>query len=183
MLGRSEEIMLIGRVVAFDDQRAFGRLVDEYADALRAYLYNLCGRDASLAADLSQETFIKAYKSLRQFKGLAGFRTWLYRIAYNTFVDWSRQHHELLLDPDTGPPPEPEHDSADANQIVDLRHDLDRAMATLSPTERSLVLLFYYDDLPIKKIAKIMSLPEGTVKVYLSRAKSRMARFFNSPLT
>lgn len=59
--------------------------------------------------------------------------------------------------------------------IADRRMDVERAMAELTEVEQTLVLLFYYNDLPIKKVAAITELPEGTVKVYLSRARAKMA--------
>lgn len=57
-----------------------------------------------------------------------------------------------------------------------MRHDIEVGMRALSDIERTLVLLFYLEDRPIKEIVKITSLPEGTVKSYLSRAKSKMAQ-------
>lgn len=90
MLGKLEEISLIARCVAADDRHAFGRLVEEYQDALRRFIYNLCGGDAAMTDDIAQETFLKAYTSIRSFKGISRFKTWLYTIAYREFIDWRR---------------------------------------------------------------------------------------------
>lgn len=57
-----------------------------------------------------------------------------------------------------------------------LNHDIAVAMASLSESERTAVLLFYYDDRPLKEVSKIMDMPEGTVKSHLSRAKTKMAK-------
>lgn len=86
MLNKWEELRLIARCVAGDDRQAFGQLVEEYNDGLRRFLLNLTLGDASLTDDLAQETFIKVYLSLRSYQGIARFRTWLYRIAYNEFT-------------------------------------------------------------------------------------------------
>ncbi|MDE5838020.1 MAG: RNA polymerase sigma factor, partial [Paramuribaculum sp.] len=81
MLTKFEEISLIAKCVAADDRHAFGRLVDEYQESLRRFIFNLTGGDASLTDDIAQETFLKAYVSIRSFKGLARFKTRLYKIA------------------------------------------------------------------------------------------------------
>ncbi|MDE6175949.1 MAG: RNA polymerase sigma factor [Paramuribaculum sp.] len=175
MNSRAEELMLIGRVVAFDDRQAFARLVDLNTDSLRTYIFNLTGGDAVLTADISQETFLKAYLSLRGFKGLSSFRTWLYRIAYHEYLDWIRLAGSA---PETKQPLDTAGgiEAADNGaSLVEMRHDISIAMQALTPVERSLITLFYYNDQPIKKISSIMSMPEGTVKVYLRRAKEKMA--------
>lgn len=62
----------------------------------------------------------------------------------------------------------------------DIRHDIQVALNTLSPTERTLIILRYNEDRPIKEITRITGLPEGTVKVYLSRARTKMAKAMES---
>jgi RNA polymerase sigma-70 factor (ECF subfamily) len=57
--------------------------------------------------------------------------------------------------------------------------DVQRCLHALNETERSIVLLFYMDDRPLKEIAAIMQMPEGTVKSHLSRSKAKMAKVFN----
>lgn len=175
MLGRLEEISLIARCVAADDRRAFGRLVEEYQDGLRRFVFNLTGGDAALTDDLAQETFIKAYTSIRSFKGLSRFKTWLYTIAYREFVSYVRTQREQAGDIDEA------RSIADDSQCADggfeSGHDVAVALKALNEVERSLVLLFYMEDQPIKKIASITGLPEGTVKVYLARARTKMANY------
>ena len=72
-----------------DSRDAFGVLVSEYQSEIRRFFMNLTG-DAALSDDLSQETFIKAYTSIRSFRMMSRFRTWLYRIAYNEFYSYYR---------------------------------------------------------------------------------------------
>lgn len=180
MLSRIEEIKLIAQCVTTDNRRAFARLVDEYSPMVRNFLFRLTGCDAALTDDLSQETFLKAYSGLKSFKAIARFSTWLMSIAYNEFVDYTRRRHETLLPPETSAADFFSEGSDSDSRITELRHDLRTAMATLSPVERSLIVLFYYDDLPIKEICKITALPEGTVKSYLSRAKTKMAKLLKN---
>lgn len=175
MLSKWEELSLIARCVAGDDRRAFERLVIEYNDALRRFLLNLTLGDASLADDLAQDSFLKAYLSIRSFKGLASFKTWLYRIACNEYYAWRRSNHEVAVDVEY-PPPESDYVSSD--NVVEASIDVERCLKALSDAERTAVLLFYLEDRPIKEIARIMEMPDGTVKSHLHRAKIKMARQF-----
>ncbi|MDE6651024.1 MAG: RNA polymerase sigma factor [Paramuribaculum sp.] len=170
-----EEISLIAKCVAADDRHAFGRLVDEYQESLRRFIFNLTGGDASLTDDIAQETFLKAYVSIRSFKGLARFKTWLYKIAYREFLATRKEMVAGI---------EAAADVADSNlnpeREAESKHDVSVALNSLNETERTLVLLFYMEDQPIKKIASITDLPEGTIKVYLSRARTKMAKVLNA---
>ncbi len=174
MLTKFEELALIARCVTADDRRAFGRLVEEYQDGLRRFLYNLTGGDSIRTDDLAQETFLKAYSSLQNFKGIARFKTWLYRIAYNEFYSSERKNRGEDMAPlDNLPMANEIHCD---NTAIELRHDIEIGLKALSPPERTAILLFYMEDLPIKKIASIMSMPEGSIKSYLSRARIKMGR-------
>ncbi len=175
MLSKFDELKLIARCVAADDRNAFGRLVEEYQDGLRRFLLNLTLGDAALTDDLSQETFIKAYLSIRSFKGLSRFKTWLYRIAYNEFYSYMRKQREENEETADVPPDE----GYQCLNASDARMDLDVCMKALNETERTVVLLFYIEDQPIKKIADITSLPQGTIKSCLSRARVKMAEVLN----
>lgn len=177
MLSKIEEITLITRCVAADDRRAFERLVNEHSASVRNFLFRLTAGDAATADDLAQETFIKAYTRLRSFKAMARFRTWLLSIAYNEFVDYARKQRESRLPDDDATFADRRLGASDAgNRRTEMRHDIAVALAALNETERTLIVLFYLDDLPIKEICRITALPSGTVKSYLSRAKTKMAR-------
>ena len=97
MLNRFEELKLVAKCTLTDDRDAFGKLVEAYQSDIRRFFLNLTG-DACLSDDLAQETFIKAYISIGSFMGLARFKTWIYRIAYNEFYDWTRKRKEERLD-------------------------------------------------------------------------------------
>ena len=98
---RFEEIRLLALCMATDNREAFSRLVEMHQPGLRRFLLNLTGGDESLADDLAQETFIKAWLAIRSFHGLSGFRTWLYRIAINEFSTSRRRvSREALSDHD-----------------------------------------------------------------------------------
>ncbi len=174
MLNRLEEIALVTRCAAGDD-RAFEAIVNEHSAAIRNFLFRLTAGDASLTDNLAQETFIKAYTNMHLFKALSRLRTWLFRIAYNEFVDYARKRREERM-PENYDTEIIETSATDGEMTrIELRHDIKEAMKSLTDAERTLIALFYFEDLPIKEICKITSLPSGTVKCYLSRAKSKLA--------
>src|SRR6185295_9792302 len=87
---------LVARVLVNDDQHAFGELVRRHQSSVRGLLRQLTRSDLTLADDLAQEAFVRAYKNIRSFRGEARFSTWLYRIAYNCFREDARKRQELV---------------------------------------------------------------------------------------
>ena len=77
------DITLVTQAAAFGNKKAFDQLVRKYQSPIRRFFLNHTLGDVQLSDDLAQDTFIKAYISIGQFKGLANFKTWLFRIAYN----------------------------------------------------------------------------------------------------
>lgn len=173
MLKKIDELMLVAKCSLSDDREAFGILVGRYQSEIKRFFINLTG-DAALSDDLAQETFLKAYVGIRSFKGMAKFSTWIYRIAYNEFYDYCRKRKEEIITEDT-------HISDTGYEISgDTKMDVWKAVESLGEPERSIVVLFYIEDKPIKDIAKITSLPEGTVKSHISRAKSKLVNFLQN---
>ncbi|MBD5345775.1 MAG: RNA polymerase sigma factor [Bacteroides sp.] len=174
MLSRLQEISLIARCVAADDRRAFGQLVNAYSDPLRRFMLSLTKGDYALADDLAQETFIKAYLSIRSFEGVARFRTWLFRIAYNEFISHTRKAVPLQsLDNLTDLS-----DESDPSELPDTDNTittLEEAIQSLPPQHRATIQLYYYEKFSIARISTVTGIPEGTVKSYLSRARKRLA--------
>ncbi len=172
-MNRLEELALIARCVAFDNRDAFGQLVETYRPMVMRFLLHLTLGDKLLADDLAQETFIKAYLNLRAFKGIARFKTWLMRIAYNEFYSECRRTREVPLDDSTAIAAEQRADNSATSPDVTLT--VEQLLETLNEHERAAVTLFYIQDLPVRKIADILNMPEGTVKSHLHRAKQKMA--------
>lgn len=170
MLSRVEELKLISRCVLGDDRAAFGALVEAYQPRLRRFFLNLTLGDEALSDDLAQETFIKAYIELRSFRGMARFSTWLFRIGYNEFYSHKRREHATQgLDGIV----EPHDNPIDASEAG---LDVKAAMALLNEVERTVVTLFYIDDMPLKQVAKVMNVKESTLRSHLHRAREKMAR-------
>jgi RNA polymerase sigma-70 factor, ECF subfamily len=155
-------------------------------------VYNLLARmlrNPSLAEELAQETFLKAFKNLRSFDPRFKFSNWVLRIAHNAAIDAMRRSgpQEVSLDEpddrggatlaDAIPDPHAE-DAVRAVEHRDLARALGAALNELRPEYRRMVVLRYQEDLGYEEIAGITGLPLGTVKSHLHRARSEMATFF-----
>ena len=86
-MSQLNDISLVAQVVVFRNTRAFDQLVQKYQSPVRRFFLNLTCGDSELSDDLAQDTFIKAYTNIANFKNLSSFSTWLYRIAYNVFME------------------------------------------------------------------------------------------------
>ena len=163
---------LIARVLVDDDQHAFGELVRRHQSSVRGMLRQLTRTDLALADDLSQETFLRAYKNIRSFRGEARFSTWLYRIAYNCFREDARRRKEFVgIDEDKL---QTKQDPQVANP--GLRHDLMHALGLLSLNERSAVLLCCQNGLSHDEAARVLDIPLGTVKTNILRGREKLKR-------
>ena len=178
MSSKIEEIKLIAQCIATDNREAFSRLVTMHQEALRRFILNLTGGDYYLTDDIAQDTFIKAWTGIRSFKGLSGFRTWLFRIAINEFVSYRRKT-QITMDIDDPATAVPVDEPAMPHNATEARLDVAEAIKVLSDTERIVTLLFYLEDMPLKQICKVTGLPEGTVKSHLSRSRKKMQPFLN----
>ena len=176
MLSRLDEIRLLSQCALADNRDAFGRLVEAYQPRVRRFLLNLTMGDEMLTDDLAQDTFVKAYVGIRSFKGLSSFGTWLYRIAYNEFYNHTRRHHEEHVE-DIAAMGEV---STAAGDAIDASMTVQEALTRLSDNERVAVTLFYIEDQPLKQVAKIMGMPEGSVKSLIHRGKSKMRQFIGN---
>jgi RNA polymerase sigma factor (sigma-70 family) len=167
---------LIARVIAADDHHAFGELVKRYQSPLRYSLRQLTGWDQALADDLAQETFISAYRSLRQYRGEAKFFTWLYRIAYNAFLarQRSRKPEEPL------PEQEPAGDAAGTDDAADLHRDFARALQSFPPQQRMALHLHLQREMTHEEIAEMMDCPLGTVKSHIQRGRLKLRELLSS---
>jgi RNA polymerase sigma-70 factor, ECF subfamily len=163
---------LIARVLVDDDQHAFGELVRRHQSSVRGLLRQLTRTDVALADDLAQDTFLRAYKNIRSFRGEARFSTWLYRIAYNCFREDARRRKELVgID-------EERLQSERDPQVADpgLRHDLMHALNLLPFHERSAVLLCCQNGLSHDEAARVLDIPLGTVKTNVLRGREKLKR-------
>ena len=151
-------------------ERAFGELLRRHQGKVRGLLLRLAS-DRNLADDLAQEVFLRAYRGLNGFEGRARFSTWLYRIAYNVYLNHRARVRELAALPENFESGAMAPDSSMSAMRSDMRKDLDAAIAALPERYRAVVMLYYLEDVSYPEIAEILELPLGTVKTHLHRAK------------
>lgn len=163
---------LVARVLLEDDHHAFSELVRRHQSAVRGLLRQLTRTDTALADDLAQETFLKAFKNIRSFRGEAKFSTWLYRIAYNTFREDARKRKELVGIDETQLEAEQDPNTVDPA----LRQDLMQALKLLPLHERSAVLLCCQNGLSHDEASRVLDIPLGTVKTNVLRGREKLKK-------
>ncbi|AMO22106.1 RNA polymerase sigma factor RpoE [Ramlibacter solisilvae] len=182
------DLMLVERATA-GDQRAFELLVLKYQRRIERLIGRMV-RDADLVEDIAQETFIRAYRALGQFRGEAQFYTWLYRIAVNTakkaLVDLKRDPlvSETALkagseDEDETSAVENELTSAETPETVlaakEIAATVNSAMEALPDELRQAVTLREIEGLSYEEIAEVMNCPIGTVRSRIFRAREAIS--------
>jgi RNA polymerase sigma factor (sigma-70 family) len=150
------------------DAAAFSELVRRRQSALRNLLRRL-SRDAALADDLAQQTFLKAWRALPQLRSVGAFGAWLRRLAVNTWLEHVR----------AAPPPAVALDEElvtvpGGAASADAQLDLDRALAQLAPQERLCVVLAYSEGMSHGEISRATALALGTVKSHVRRGSERL---------
>lgn len=158
------------------DRAAAEQLVEQTYRGVFALLRRLCG-DPDLAADLTQETYRKAWDALPGFDGRAQFSTWLFRIAYTTFLNHMRRPRRLVpLDEkheSAVPDPAPSADEAMGRNLEGDR--LRRAVLSLPEELRFTVTALFWGDLPVKEIARQEGVTPVAIRKRLKRALGMLA--------
>ena len=174
------DISLVAQVAVLGNKRAFDELVRRYQSPVRRFFLNQTLGDEQLSDDLAQDTFLKAYLNIGQFKALSSFQTWLMRIAYNVFYDHCRKmKNEKLEMRDVNEEMINDHSSL-LTSHSSFKIDLYAALALLKPDERTCITLQLIDGYDIQKITEITGIKEGTVKSHLSRGKDKMATYLKN---
>ena len=155
------------------DRSAAEELVERTYSAVYASLYRLCG-DGDLAADLTQETYRKAWEALEGFDGRSQFFTWLYRIAYTTFLNHIRRPRRITSFDEEGAP-EVADQSPAVDQLISEREEgarLRAAVMTLPEDLRFTVAAHFWGGLPVKEIARLENITGVAVRKRLHKAFS-----------
>jgi len=168
------------------DVAAFEALVGIYKDRIYTYVSRMCHNPVE-AEDITQDTFIRAYQSLANFRGASSFQTWLYRRASNLVIDSVRRQkrrdsgnvsldapvvtddgelNRQLADERRGP------EDLAASSVV--REEVQKAIAQVSPKLRPVLVMYDLQGLSYQEISEILGCPLGTVKSRLFNARSQL---------
>jgi len=167
------------------DTNAFQELVERYKKKVYYLAYDITGNHHE-AEDISQEVFIKVFRSLNTFRRDAKMSSWLYQITVNASIDSLRKKSSKLeTSIDTlekaGVQDNPLGGSTDldpersAESLLFQRH-ISQALQKVSPKERSVFVMRHYNDLKIREIAEILNISTGTVKALLFRAIKKLRK-------
>jgi RNA polymerase sigma factor (sigma-70 family) len=168
-------------------QPAYRDLVSRYATPA-VNLATRMVRDRALAEDLAQEAFARAFERLATYDQQRRFVSWFFQILHNVTIDYLRRKHlpTVSLDDlqEAGALPPAAVSTADSPEAqaeqAALARALDFALARIRPEYREAVVLCYREELSVEEVAEIMSLPSGTVKTYLFRARKELAQILSA---
>lgn len=167
-----EQKQLIGRVLA-GDPSAERELYEAHVDRVYRLTYRLAGGDTDLAQDFTQETFLRAFDRLREFRGDAALGTWLHSIAVSVALNGMRKvkrwrERETVLDDGllAG--------RSDRQAEPDLKGKLREAIAGLPERYRVVFLMYDVEGYSHEEIGQLLDLPTGTSKARLSRARAKL---------
>lgn len=169
------------------DRNAFRILVERYSRSVFRLAYRMTGTEQD-AEDVVQETFLRSYRQLDRYESRSSFGTWIYRIAANYSLDLLRareRRHELALQPlgsSNGSDREridPQSESPAPDRLAfagELRRGFERAMAELSPQERTAFALRHFEGCSIGHIAETLAVSETAAKNSVFRAVQKLRR-------
>ena len=168
-----DEAALVALAAGREDREAFGLLVRRYQSPLRDFLRKMTRGDHHLADDLAQETFVRAWQRLPEFRAEARFSTWLFGIAFNNFrASWRKgaSARATRTEEPRTPAPDP------ASGAPGLRLDLAEALAALEEPERAAVLLCCQEGWSHEEAAQALGCPLGTVKTHVLRGRKKLMK-------
>ncbi|MFH1502427.1 MAG: sigma-70 family RNA polymerase sigma factor [Candidatus Eisenbacteria bacterium] len=168
------------------DRDAFDFLVEKYKDIVYAVAYRFA-HDPDLALDLAQDSFIRAYRGIKSFKGRSSFSTWLYRVTMNTCIDYTRRKARSV-DAQTVPEEVAEYvgvepivargpRSPDSQALSgELGEKIQEAIEALPEYHRSVFVLYEIEGMSYKEIAEVVGCSIGTVMSRLHYARKKLQK-------
>jgi RNA polymerase sigma-70 factor (ECF subfamily) len=161
--------------------QVFSELVNRHKNMVYSLVLKMIGNIED-AEEVAQDSFVKAFKSIKQFKGQSKFSTWLYRITYFTAINHLRKNKML-----TAPVDMSSFSNNDKSAIEKLNHEeqkiyINQALEHLKPIEKTLITLFYLDEFSNKEIEEITGLTPSNIKVTLMRTRKKLFGIMNKIL-
>src|SRR5674476_73418 len=170
------DIYYIDEILA-GNNNSFGYIVDRHKNKAYNLAFRICGNHEE-AEELAQDSFLKAFRSLKTFKMKSSFATWLYRIVYNTAISHVRIKKKGVLSLEDFP--------ADATDFIGnsrseeeaekeyMSSVVNFALQKITEEERGLIILYYYDEMSTEEISDVTGISKSNIKVKLFRARQKM---------
>lgn len=159
------------------DTNAFAILIDNYKDMVFSLALKVM-KNREEAEEVSQDTFIKAFRSLHNFKGDSKFSTWLYKITYNNCMDRvkkiSRTYNTNSIDEVVENKIESTESVLDSIERKERAELMKECLDELPEDERTILWMFYYQELSLKEIIDVTSYSEANLKVKLHRSRKKL---------
>ena len=169
------------------DTEAFGELVTRYRARVFSMIYNMVHSEQD-AWDLAQDSFLKAWKSIKRFRWRSSFYTWIYRIVMNVTIDWLRKKQvkgggaefddaiQLKeVDPASKTVPKTDALPYETMERSEIRARIDKAITQLSPEQRAVILMKEIEEMQYREIAEALGCSIGTVMSRLFYARKKFA--------
>ena len=177
---RENDVQLVRKILSGDDA-AFGILVEKYQKSVHTLVWRKIG-DYHYAEDIMQDAFLQAYKKLSTLKDPNQFAGWLYVIANRLCIDWMRKQKFVMQSLEDTRPEEIERSSyiyhvSEQSKTESTEHShalVKKLLEKLPESERSVVMLYYLDEMPTKEIGKFLGVSVNTIVSRLHRARKRL---------
>lgn len=167
------------------DANAFAVLVDRYKDLVYTLAIRMM-KNREEAEEVAQDAFIKTYKSLDKFKGESKFSTWIYRVAYNTCLDRlkknKRTQNTVTIDEYTEHQVKTIDNALDKIEASEKKEAIQQCIELLPSDDSFLLTLYYFEELSLEEIGKIVGLKPNNVKVKLFRSRKKLATILKERL-
>jgi RNA polymerase sigma-70 factor (ECF subfamily) len=168
---------IIVKQVKEGDIPAFSQLIERYQDMAFTLALSIV-KNREEAEEVTQDSFMKAFKSIGSFQEKSLFSSWLYRIVYNTAISKHRLKKPVTTELDTKEMRAFEHQHANETtgklETSERKKILKQALAKLNEDEAYLIILYYYKELSVDEIQKITGLTISNIKVKLHRARKQL---------
>lgn len=167
------------------DTLAFAVLVNRYRNMVFTLTLQIL-KNREEAEEVSQDTFVKIYKHLKKFKGDSKFSTWVYRIAYNACLDriktYKKHRKTVRIDEFTENQVKILETAFDSMERSDREKSVKECLFCLPEDDATLITLFYFEELSLNEISKIVDIEANNIKVKLFRARKRLATILRQRL-
>ncbi|MDD4991273.1 MAG: sigma-70 family RNA polymerase sigma factor [Paludibacter sp.] len=175
-MNNQDEINYIERILA-GETNLFSYFVNSYSNSIHSLIVRIVLTNED-AEELTQDSFLKAFKKLDTFKGDCSFSTWLFRIAYNTAISATRKRKmefptvdEAMME---SVPDEAIETFFDPDENEIKLQKLEEAIGKLNVEEKTLITLFYTEDKSVAELARVLDLSPENVKVKLYRVRKKL---------